>query len=125
MKKIAVHLFVIFALLISSLGFAGQRSDLETVRLTDLPQTVQQTVRLIRQNGPFPYEKDGAVFGNYERILPKNRHGHYHEYTTATSRARNRGARRIVVGGNPQSSTEFYYTDNHYATFRLILFSGR
>ena len=66
--------------------------NLPEVNLDQLPREAQQTMALIRQGGPFPYEKDGAVFGNYEGVLPKQKRGYYREYTVKTPRARNRGA---------------------------------
>jgi ribonuclease T1 len=86
----------------------------------DLPHEAQETVRLIQRGGPFPFSRDGAVFGNHEGVLPKQKRGYYHEFTVKTPRARNRGARRIVVGGNLASPSDFYYTDDHYTTFRRI-----
>jgi guanyl-specific ribonuclease Sa len=47
--------------------------------------------------------------------------GYYHEFTVKTPGARNRGARRIVAGGNWATSREYYYTDNHYASFKRII----
>ena len=91
-----------------------------TVALASLPPEAQQTLGLIKQGGPFPYAKDGVVFGNYEKVLPRQKRGYYHEFTVKTPRARNRGARRIISGGEPQTSGEYYYTDDHYATFRRI-----
>jgi ribonuclease T1 len=90
------------------------------VTLDQLPREAQQTMGLIRQGGPFPYDKDGAVFGNYEGVLPKQKRGYYHEFTVKTPRARNRGARRIISGGDPKASGEYYYTSDHYKTFRRI-----
>lgn len=84
-----------------------------------LPAEAQQTLVLIKRGGPFPYEKDGATFGNYERSLPVHRRGYYREYTVKTPGARNRGARRIIAGGRPPAA-EYYYTADHYATFRRI-----
>jgi ribonuclease T1 len=47
--------------------------------------------------------------------------GHYREYTVKTPGAKNRGARRIVCGGQPPSRPQScFYTDDHYASFRLI-----
>ena len=93
----------------------------ETVRLVNLPKDAQSTERLIRAGGPFPHDKDGGVFGNRERILPKSPRGFYREYTVITPGSRNRGARRIVCGGsvavNPDAC---YYSDDHYASFRRI-----
>ena len=93
----------------------------ETVKLVNLPKEAQTTERLIRAGGPFPHDKDGVVFGNRERVLPKQQRGFYREYTVITPGARNRGARRIVCGGsiavNPEAC---YYSDDHYASFRRI-----
>ncbi|MBF1234542.1 MAG: guanyl-specific ribonuclease Sa [Lautropia mirabilis] len=88
----------------------------------DLPAEARQTLALIREGGPYPYEKDGTVFGNYERKLPRQRRGYYTEYTVRTPRVRSRGARRIIAGGRDGRPTEFYYTDDHYQTFRRIEF---
>jgi ribonuclease T1 len=93
----------------------------ETVRLVNLPKEAQNTERLIRSGGPFPHDKDGVVFGNRERILPKHPRGFYREYTVITPGSRNRGARRIVCGGMVAVSPEAcFYSDDHYASFRLI-----
>ncbi len=40
------------------------------VALAQLPPEARQTYQRIGQGGPFPYEKDGTVFGNRERLLP-------------------------------------------------------
>jgi ribonuclease T1 len=93
-----------------------------TIGLAQLPPEGQQTYRLIHQGGPFPYEKDGVVFGNRERILPQKARGYYHEYTVKTPGERTRGARRIVCGGpEVQKPHNCYYSDDHYASFREIL----
>lgn len=93
----------------------------ETVRLINLPKEAQTTERLIRSGGPFPHDKDGVVFGNRERVLPKHPRGFYREYTVITPGSRNRGARRIVCGGaiavNPEAC---FYSDDHYESFRRI-----
>ena len=91
-----------------------------TVAVADLPRQGQQTYQLILQGGPFPFGKDGSVFGNRERLLPRERRGYYREYTVETPGARDRGARRIVAGSPPETSGEYYYTDDHYASFRRI-----
>ena len=75
-----------------------------------------QTLGLIKQGGPFPYPRDGITFGNREGRLPSHRRGYYSEYTVKTPGRRDRGARRIIAG----SRGEFYYTDDHYKTFKLI-----
>ena len=95
---------------------------LGTVAVGDLPAEARQTLALIREGGPYPYEKDGTIFGNYERKLPRQRRGYYTEYTVRTPRVRSRGARRIIAGGRDGRPTEFYYTDDHYQTFRRIEF---
>ena len=93
-----------------------------TVAVADLPDEARRTLALIREGGPYPYEKDGTVFGNYERKLPRQRRGYYTEYTVRTPQIRSRGARRIIAGGRDGRPTEFYYTDDHYQTFRRIEF---
>jgi ribonuclease T1 len=92
-----------------------------TVALTDLPVQGQQTYALILRGGPFEFEKDGVVFGNRERLLPNHKRGYYREYTVKTPGSRNRGQRRIVCGGVPQTPDTCYYTADHYASFRKIL----
>lgn len=109
----------LLGLLFSIQVFALSPSSMDTIALSQLPLEAQQTLRLIKQGGPFPYRKDGVVFGNYEGLLPKQKRGYYHEFTVTTPLARNRGARRLVSGG-ASASHEFYYTDDHYATFRRI-----
>lgn len=92
------------------------------VALGALPAEAQQVETLIRQGGPFRYEKDGVVFGNREGLLPRERRGFYREYTVRTPGTRSRGARRIVCGGKLAKAPETcYYTDDHYASFRRIL----
>jgi ribonuclease T1 len=86
------------------------------IRVEELPREARETLALIRQGGPFPYRKDGIVFGNRERRLPVQSNGYYREYTVPTPGARDRGARRIIAGG----SGEYYYTGDHYNTFRRI-----
>ena len=91
------------------------------VALSTLPSEAQQTHRLIRAGGPFRYSKDGTIFGNRERLLPRRERGYYREYTVPTPGVRNRGARRIVCGGTPPTYPEAcYYTDDHYGSFKLI-----
>lgn len=92
-----------------------------TVAWRALPLEARQTHELILNQGPFPYSKDGIVFGNRERQLPERPRGYYREYTVPTPRSRDRGARRIVCGGpRPATPEACYYTDDHYASFRLI-----
>ena len=86
------------------------------IRAADLPSEARATLALIRKGGPYPYVQDGAIFGNREAILPKQKRGYYREYTVKTPGERSRGARRIIWG----KSGEFYYTEDHYNHFRRV-----
>lgn len=89
------------------------------VRTDDgLPPEAHDTLRLIATGGPFPHRQDGSVFQNRENRLPRQPRGWYHEYTVRTPGSRDRGARRIVTGGEPPR--EYFYTDDHYRSFRRI-----
>jgi ribonuclease T1 len=90
---------------------------LPAVPAAALPAEARATLVLIDRGGPFPYAKDGAVFGNFERELPGQARGYYHEYTVRTPGERDRGARRIVTG----QRGEIYYTDDHYNSFKAVL----
>ena len=95
--------------------------EVPTVSLQALPPEARDTHRLILSGGPFPHDKDGTVFGNRERLLPGKPRGFYREYTVETPKAKNRGARRIVCGGEPPVRPEVcYYTADHYASFARI-----
>jgi ribonuclease T1 len=96
---------------------ATARADAGQIALGELPAEAGHTLRLIRQNGPFAFERDGAVFANREGRLPKRSRGYYREYTVKTPGARDRGARRIVAG----HGGEYYYSDDHYLSFRRII----
>lgn len=87
----------------------------------ELPTQALETYRNIRKGGPFPFDKDGVVFGNRERLLPPQKRGFYREYTVRTPGERSRGARRIVCGGPAAMPQACYYTDDHYASFRMIV----
>lgn len=86
------------------------------IPVAELPPEARKTLALIKKRGPYPYARDGAVFGNREGHLPKYKRGYYREYTVKTPGLRTRGARRIVAG----RSGEYWYTDDHYASFRRI-----
>ncbi|SMG57250.1 ribonuclease [Paraburkholderia susongensis] len=100
---------------------AATNVEVGTIALAQLPREAVNTLNLIAAGGPYPYEKDGIVFGNFERVLPAHRRGYYHEYTVPTPHARNRGARRIVCGGPLQRTDNCYYSDDHYTSFNRIV----
>jgi guanyl-specific ribonuclease Sa len=83
-----------------------------------LPIEARETLDRIVSGGPFEYARDGSTFQNREHRLPERPAGYYREYTVETPGARDRGARRIVAGGDPPEV--FYYTDDHYRTFRGV-----
>lgn len=123
MKAQFFSLLRLIAVLVLAAGFgsAVARQSLDSVSLSSLPPEAQRTLQLIKQGGPFPYpRKDGSTFGNYEKRLPYQPRGHYLEYTVPTPGSRDRGARRIVAGSPPETSGEYYYTDDHYRSFRRI-----
>jgi ribonuclease T1 len=93
-----------------------------TISAARLPVEARKTEQMVRHGGPFPYSKDGVVFGNRERRLPAQARGFYREYTVKTVGARDRGARRIVCGGREPTAPEAcFYTDDHYTSFRRIV----
>ncbi|WP_405994565.1 ribonuclease domain-containing protein [Streptomyces sp. NBC_00986] len=114
-RVLLVFLAVLLPVGCSSTATSG--TGTATVQLSQLPAEARQTVALIDKGGPFPYAKDGVVFGNYEKLLPQQKRGYYHEYTVRTPGSRDRGARRIVTGRD----SEIYYTDDHYKSFRTVL----
>jgi len=94
------------------------------IAAAELPREARETLALIKRGGPFPYRKDGAVFHNREKRLPAKPRGYYTEYTVRTPGSRDRGPRRIIAGrgatGDPATSGEYWYTDDHYETFRRV-----
>jgi ribonuclease T1 len=120
--RAAIAAAVMAASVISVAAKEAPTTEMATVALAALPAEAQATERLIRTGGPFPYPKDGSVFGNRERQLPSQRRGYYREYTVTTPGARNRAAKRIVCGGYQVTTPQAcYYTDDHYASFRRIV----
>ena len=105
-----MKLFLALLLAMAGSAWAGE------IPAADLPPEARQTLVLIGAGGPFPYQRDGSVFGNREGLLPRRGRGYYREYTVQTPGARDRGARRIVAG----KGGEFYYTADHYRSFRRI-----
>jgi ribonuclease T1 len=96
---------------------ASGQSGLPTVAYVRLPNEAKQTITLIDQGGPFPFDKDGAIFQNREGLLPRKPRGYYREYTVITPGEDDRGARRIVAG----EDEELYYTDDHYSSFHEVI----
>lgn len=122
LAKKSFSLVVLTALLL--LPFSTQAREQQSydgaaiavVSLSGLPAEARDTLQLIKQGGPFPYPRDGIVFGNREHRLPEQPRGYYREYTVKTPGVQHRGARRIVCGIVP----ECYYTSDHYQTFKRI-----
>ena len=119
----------IAALLLSALlsavpAIAAGAAPAREIALAELTVEARQTLDLIRKGGPFPFKQDGVVFGNREKLLPQKARGYYREYTVRTPGSRDRGARRIVAGagsgGDVKTSNEYWYTDDHYNSFRRI-----
>ena len=117
------------ALLLTGLAGGAQAKEaaptatpaLAEISLSELPAPAQETYRLVHTGGPFPFAKDGVVFGNRERLLPRKNRGFYREYTVKTPGARTRGARRLICGGTPPTAPEVcFYTDDHYASFKRV-----
>lgn len=81
-----------------------------------LPPEAHDVLERIARGGPYEYRQDGGVFQNRERRLPAQPRGYYHEYTVETPGSRDRGARRIITGGEPPR--EYWYTDDHYRSFQ-------
>ena len=119
-KALKLGMAAAFALLLTANGDAIGRSAEDVVLVDALPVEARTVLSMIKRGGPYVYERDGAVFGNYERKLPLQSRGYYHEYTVPTPGARTRGARRIIVGGAPPSHADYFYTGDHYASFQRI-----
>ena len=102
-------------------GTRVQARDDETglplLTLAELPPEARETLERVDRGGPFRYAKDGAVFGNRERLLPARPSGYYREYTVPTLGSQDRGARRLVTG---DGTRQVFYTDDHYASFARV-----
>jgi ribonuclease T1 len=122
-RSLLVASIVALVALVAALGVHGRDERVPaaaTIAVAELPREARETLQLIRAGGPFPYRKDGTAFQNREQLLPRKPRGYYSEYTVRTPGSRDRGARRIVAGGDPRTSGEYWYTDDHYASFRRI-----
>jgi ribonuclease T1 len=106
---------LLLALLAGALWARGP-APLGVVALDRLPPEARATLALIQAGGPFPYDRDGIVFSNRERLLPMRPRGYYREYTVPTPGRRDRGPRRIVTG----QRSEYYWTTDHYQSFARI-----
>jgi ribonuclease T1 len=116
-------LFCVSALLATApaIAYDNTTGTLSTVQRSDLPVQGRDVLSRIEQGGPFAFDKDGVVFGNRERLLPRQKRGYYREYTVPTPGIGHRGAKRIVCGGpQPKRPDACYYSADHYASFRLI-----
>ena len=67
---------------------------LPEIAVADLPDEAREVLALIRAGGPFRYERDGVVFGNRERLLPRAARA-----ATITSTRCTRPARRTAARG--------------------------
>jgi ribonuclease T1 len=122
MKRLIIAFCALLAL--AGAAFARGPAPIGEVAHAALPGEAQATLALIKAGGPFAYAQDGSVFGNREKMLPPRERGYYREYTVKTPGARDRGACRIVAGagasGGVRTSGEYYYSDDHYNSFRRI-----
>ena len=91
-------------------------ATIREIAVAALPVEARDTLALIKKGGPYPYQRDGTVFGNYERRLPLRNRGYYREFTVPTPGSGSRGARRFVVS----KEGEYYYTDDHYRSFKRV-----
>lgn len=114
--KFWAGLVVLLALLAPAQARGPAPATLPEIAAAELPAEAREAIKLIRQGRPFPYQRDGVVFGNFEKLLPPREHGYYREYTVKTPGVAGRGARRIVAG----RGGEMYYTDDHYRSFRRV-----
>lgn len=92
-------------------------AGMAVIALDELPPEARDTIELIEQDGPFPYERDGITFQNREGLLPRKARGYYREYTVITPDSSDRGARRIITG----EEGELYYTEDHYDSFAWVV----
>jgi ribonuclease T1 len=121
---------IVYFLCFFVLGIKPVLAKTTSVTFYDLPTQAQKTIILIKQGGPFPYARDGIIFGNFEKKLPHRPYKYYREYTVQTPGIPNRGAKRIIVGGLRKKRSHeypknwyadiYFYTPDHYHTFYQI-----
>ena len=110
-------LLVLWLAVGSAFALSPDQAASDTVTVAELPREARQTLALIKEGGPFPYDRDGIIFGNFEKRLPIQPRGYYREYTVKSPWRRDRGPRRIVAG----KQGEYFYTEDHYRSFRRII----
>jgi len=151
-RSIRTGLLLCLALL--SIPASGASPDIKeglpVVSLSELPADARETMRVIKQGGPFPYDRDGVVFKNYERLLPVQTRGCTSDTlltksaacgrkceagapapkgSTPPCRARYREYTVKTPGAGSRGTRrivcgplpECYYTADHYQTFKRIL----
>ena len=113
-KRVLLGGLAALAMLATSTSFAENRACamFPSIAVRELPKQGQDTLALIDAGGPFA--------SNRERILPKEKRGYYREYTVRTPGVKNRGARRIVCGGDQRGADACFYSDDHYQSFKCI-----
>ncbi len=95
---------------------------IEDCDVDDLPATTLDTIADIDAGGPYEFSRnDGGVFRNDEGLLPQEDRGYYHEYTVVTPGSDDRGARRVITGGEDPDQADqpehWFFTDDHYDSF--------
>lgn len=115
-RRVAGALLALVLIAFVTPASAREATAVPEIAASELPREARETLKLIKHGGPFPYERDGAVFGNFEKRLPSQARGYYREYTVPTPGLKHRGTRRVVAGRDG----ELYYTDDHYRSFRRI-----
>ena len=119
-RLVAATLAVAVTLVAAGVAAQPRPQEGAEIAVAELPREARETLALIRQGGPFPFERDGVRFGNRERLLPARARDYYREYTVKTPGAKTRGARRIVCGGAAAAPDVCYYTADHYQSFARI-----
>ena len=139
-RLLSARWWLVLALALAGLssGACARLPDPAALATVQLPDEARETLLRIERGGPYRYDRDGGVFGNYERQLPARQRGYSREYTVRTPGVQHRGARRLIVGcargdrGTARASAgsrypecagpaEVYYTEDHYRTFRRVL----